>query len=46
MTDNANEAAKMKPRVAVVSDGRFESGGSLDPFFSFGDAVADVEGLG
>lgn len=46
MTDNANEAAKMKPRVAVVSDGQFEIGGSLKPLFFFSDAAADVEGLG
>ena len=46
MTDNANEAAKMKPRVAVASGGQFEIGGSLGPLFFFGDAAVDVEGLG
>ena len=43
MTDNANEAAKMKPRLA--SSG-FRGGGLLGPFFFLGDGFADDAGLG
>ena len=46
VTDNANEAVKMKPRVTVVAGGGFDSGGVLEPFNFFGDVFADVAGLG
>jgi len=46
VTDNANEAAKMKPRVAEVAGGRFDGGVLLEPFCVFGNAFADVVGLG
>jgi len=46
VTDNANEAAKMKPRVAEVAGGRFDDGILLEPFCVIGNAFADVAGLG
>ena len=46
MTDNANEAVKMKPRVAEVVGGGFDGGRLLKPFCILGDAFADVAGLG
>lgn len=46
MTDNANEAAKMNPRLADVAGCGFEAGGLLGPFFSFDEAFAEDGGLG
>lgn len=46
MTDNANEATKMKPRVAAVVRGWFGGGGLLGPFFFFSGAFGGIVGLG
>jgi len=47
VTDNANEAAKMKPRAAEDADCGSGGGGLVGPFcFFFGDAFADAVGLG
>ena len=46
MTDNANEAAKMNPRIAGVAGGRSGGGGLLEPLCFFADVFADVVGLG
>jgi hypothetical protein len=46
VTDNANEAAKMKARVTEVAGGGSEGGGLLEHFRFSGDAFADATGLG
>jgi len=44
--DNANEAAKMKPRVVEVAGGEFSGGRPPGLFCVLGNAFADVVGLG
>lgn len=46
MTDNANEAAKMKPRLAEVVGSGFRSRGLLGPLFFLDEAFAEDAGLG